>query len=263
MTGYEKVGSCGFPSNWETKQTNIHLDSMNNTSDDIISLESERSETESEDHNPSRKKARFADNSSKICLRSTQLSNYSKGKSICKEPKSIDTGKRTINLDKNHPLTFVSGRRLVSHAEKEKAHQLALAFQSTKPSFLVTMVPSSEQKFLHDNSSGICGRPYAKNREGSRPLCSSWCEDMDGFIHCIHESSSWSEWRMEEFHLEQDDVCVFELTQLPGKKNLETISMDVKIFRVVKKLDKLTEAKQFLRMKQEEGFHAEMQPPLT
>ncbi|KAJ4961094.1 hypothetical protein NE237_021004 [Protea cynaroides] len=259
LSGYEKVGS-GLPSNLETRQTNIHLESMNNTHDDFISLESEPSETESEDHNPSRKKARFADSSSKKCLRSTQLSSYSKGKSGRKKPKSIDTGKKIINLDKNYhyPLAFVSGRRPVSLAEKEKAHQLALAFRSTKPSFIVTMVPTSVSKrffmtipqaFVEDHMPRIVKEVVLCVPPGVKTWMVSYTVYMS---HQVGLSGGWKSFVWDN-NLEQDDVCVFELTQLPGKKNLETISMDVKIFRVVKKLDKLTEAKQFLRMKQEEG----------
>ncbi|KAJ4961022.1 hypothetical protein NE237_020932 [Protea cynaroides] len=80
-----KVGSCGLPSNWGTCETKLHLESMNNNSNDTINLESEWSETESEDHNPPGKK--------------------------CKS--------------------------------KDKAHQLACAFRSSKPSFIFTMVPMS------------------------------------------------------------------------------------------------------------------------
>ncbi|KAJ4961300.1 hypothetical protein NE237_021210 [Protea cynaroides] len=211
MTGYEKVASCGLPSNWDTSETNLHLESMNNSSNDIRNLKNEGSETESEDHNPPRKK----------------------GKSVCKEPNSRDISKRVINRD-----------RPVSLAEKEKAHQLACAFQSSKPIFIVTMVPSSvgknffmtiPQAFVEDHIQRsmkeiiLCVPPGVK----------TWMTYIKFMDHQVGLGGvGWKSF-VRDNNLEQDDVCVFELTQLPGNKNLKTIALDVKIFRVVKKLIQL------------------------
>ncbi|KAJ4961097.1 hypothetical protein NE237_021007 [Protea cynaroides] len=201
MTGYEKVGYCGLPSNWETGQTNIHLDSMNNTSDDIISLESEPSETESEDYNPSRKKARFADSRSNRCLRSTRLSNYTK--------------------------------------DKEKAHQLALAFQSTKPSFIVTMVPTSvskrffmtiPKKFVEEHIPRSLKEVVLRVPPGVK----KWKVTCSGgyLSHGFGLRRGWKSFVLDN-NLNRDDECVFVLTKLPGNKILKSIALDVKIFRVI------------------------------
>ncbi|KAJ4961917.1 hypothetical protein NE237_021827 [Protea cynaroides] len=226
MTGYEKVDFRGLPSNWETSETDLHLESMNNNSNDIINLESERSETESEDHNPPRKK----------------------GKSVCEEPNSRDTGKRMINRDEIYPGIFVSRRRQVSLVEKEKAHQLALAFQSTKPSFIVTMVPSSvskhffmtiPHKFVKENIPRSLEEAVLRVPPGVK----KWKVTCGGYLsHGFGLRRGWKSFVLDN-NLEQDDVCVFVLTNLPGNKNIRAIAMDVKIFRV-------TEAGQYL-MKQE------------
>ncbi|XP_042502908.1 B3 domain-containing protein Os12g0592300-like isoform X2 [Macadamia integrifolia] len=294
-SGYEKVG-LPVP-NLQGRETNVHVEysregsllddsssdessqpsSPMNNNNTRVTVESEQSddgksghgkakaetqtqtESESEDYNLPRKKARNAESSSRMHRRSTRLSTSRKGKSVCKDMNSRDTGRRVINLDKTYPTHFLSGRRPVSRAEIEKTYQLASAFPSNKPSFTVSMLPThvSRRFFLTIRKEFLKKHIPESTKEvvlRVPPGMKKWVITYDGNDRGYGNglSGGWMNFVWDN-NLEVGDACVFQITQLPpGNEYLKTtIAMDVKMFRVVKKITKLTKLSRNLLLKGE------------
>ncbi|XP_043725528.1 B3 domain-containing protein REM16-like [Telopea speciosissima] len=257
-SGYEKEA---LPPSLQTRGMNSNEEgssSSSSSSDESyrVSLESEQSEgdkttikveTESEDDDtpPPKKMARV-----------TRASTTSKGKSVCRETNSRGTSKRVINLDKSYSTYFKSRRRPVSISEIEQTYQLACAFPTSKPSFIVSMLPCHVYKrfFLTIPQAFVREHIPRSTKEVVLrvvpPGVKTWVTTYNGYrSYGVGLSGGWMNF-VRDNNLEEGDVCVFQLTQLPaGNEKLATLAMNVKIFRVVKKITKLEKVTQNFLLK--------------